>query len=130
MFGSMEYEVHLGPQPFHGVNFGAFKGKAGVGDLHKLSLESIASKLRNGTSGVDFTVLGQTMEHLYDPFLAAKNLFDVTAPCGFFFTSTPFANIPHMTPSHFYHYTSMGLAMIFYQKNVVAWLWRSSQLRR
>lgn len=112
-FGGAEYELHLGPHQRRVVDFGPYRGTSG--DLHKLSLEDLTSKLAPGTAGVDFCILGQTLEHLYDPYLAVQNLFDVTAPCGFLFTSTPFANIPHMMPHHHYHYSSMGLAMLFHR---------------
>lgn len=61
----------------------------------------------------DFFIFSQTLEHLYNPFLAVKNIYDIMKPGGFVFTSVPTLNIPHMTPIHFNGFTPMGLAMLF-----------------
>jgi len=69
-----------------------------AGDLHRVPLELVPRL------GYDFVLFSQTLEHLYDPFLAVRNLFDLMVPGGYIFTSTPAENIPHMVPSHFFHY--------------------------
>lgn len=73
-------------------------------DLHTIKLEP---------NKYDFVLFSQTIEHLYNPFLALTNLYNATKPGGHIFTSMPTINIPHMTPFHFTGYTPMGLCMLF-----------------
>ncbi len=73
------------------------------GDLHSMSLEG----------KFDFFMFNQTIEHLYNPFLALQNIHEYLIDGGYVFTSVPTINIPHMTPIHFNGYTPMGLAMLF-----------------
>lgn len=61
----------------------------------------------------DFFLFSQTIEHLYNPYLAIRNIRNVMKPSGLVFTSVPTINIPHMTPVHFGGYTPMGLASMF-----------------
>jgi len=61
----------------------------------------------------DFFLFNQTLEHLYNPFLAVKNIYDMVKPGGFVFTSVPTLNIPHLMPFHFNGFTPMGLALLF-----------------
>ena len=61
----------------------------------------------------DFFVFNQTLEHLYNPFLALSNIYNNINDGGYVFTSVPTLNIPHMTPIHFNGFTPMGLAMLF-----------------
>jgi hypothetical protein len=68
----------------------------------------------NVTRPANMVLLGQALEHLYDPFTSVKNIYDAMAPGGFFFTSVPYVNKPHMTPIHFYHYTPAGLAVMLH----------------
>jgi hypothetical protein len=72
------------------------------GDFHTLNLES----------SFDFIMFNQTIEHLYNPFLSMKNLFNHLKTNGYMFTSVPTINIPHMTPFHFNGYTPIGLCML------------------
>ena len=51
----------------------------------------------------DFFIFNQTLEHLYNPFEAVKQIYNI--------------NIPHMTPIHFNGFTPMGLAMLFKTAN-------------
>jgi len=74
-------------------------------DLHKIS-STFKEK-------VDFFLFNQTLEHLYNPFLAVKNIYEILNPGGYVFTSVPTLNIPHMTPIHYGGFTPMGLAMLF-----------------
>lgn len=73
-------------------------------DLHALNLEK---------RDFDFMLFSQTLEHLYNPLLAVKNIYEHMAPGGFVFTSVPTINIPHMTPTHFSGIYPMGLATLF-----------------
>lgn len=65
----------------------------------------------------DFFLFNQTIEHLYDPFTALKQIYDIVKPGGYVFTSVPTVNIPHCTPIHFNGFTPMGLAMLFKTAN-------------
>ena len=68
----------------------------------------------NVTRPADMVLLGQTLEHVYNPYACVKNIYDAMAPGGFFFTSVPYVNKPHMTPIHFFHYTPSGLAVMLH----------------
>ena len=72
-------------------------------DLHNLEY----------TEEFDFFLFNQTIEHLYNPFIAVKNIYNSLKPGGYVFTSVPTLNIPHNTPIHFNGYNPMGLAMLF-----------------
>jgi SAM-dependent methyltransferase len=61
----------------------------------------------------DFFVFNQTLEHLYNPQLALKNIYAAVKPGGYVFTSVPVFSIPHLTPFHYAGFTPMGLAMLF-----------------
>lgn len=74
-----------------------------IGDLHTLKCDE----------KFDFFLFNQTLEHLYNPFLAVSKIFSVLNDGGWVFTSVPTINIPHDTPIHFYGYTPMGLVMLF-----------------
>jgi SAM-dependent methyltransferase len=76
------------------------------GDLHALFQKNLIGE------PFDFVFFSQTLEHLYDPLLCLRNLFNKMSPGGHLFTSTPAVNKQHMTPVHFFHYTPMGLAVL------------------
>ena len=61
----------------------------------------------------DLVLFAQTLEHLYNPQLGIKNVFDALAPGGFVFTSVPMLNHLHMVPIFFTEPTPFGLAMWF-----------------
>ena len=61
----------------------------------------------------DFFIFNQTIEHLYNPFIAVKNIYYYIKPGGYVYTSVPTINIPHMTPTHYNGYNPMGLALLF-----------------
>jgi 2-polyprenyl-3-methyl-5-hydroxy-6-metoxy-1,4-benzoquinol methylase len=44
----------------------------------------------------DFFIFSQTLEHLYNPFEAVKQIYEIVKPGGYVFTSVPTLNIPHM----------------------------------
>jgi SAM-dependent methyltransferase len=77
-------------------------------------LHTIAAKFQNE---FDFFLFNQTIEHLYNPFEAMKQIYQVVKPGGYVFTSVPTINIPHSTPFHFNGYNPMGLAMLFKTAN-------------
>jgi SAM-dependent methyltransferase len=74
-------------------------------DLHTLSLSK---------KDFDLVVFNQTLEHLYNPYLAVANLFDHLKSGGYLYTTVPTINIPHMTPIHYWGITPMGLAVMMY----------------
>lgn len=78
-------------------------------DLHTIS--------RNFKNEFDFFLFNQTIEHLYNPFEALKQIYDIVKPGGFVFSSVPTINVPHLTPFHFNGYTPMGLAILFKSAN-------------
>lgn len=76
---------------------------SGDNDLHVLDLEK---------KDFDFVIFNQTLEHLYNPFFAMKNLYDHLKPGGYLYTTVPTINIPHMLPFHFWGITPLGLCML------------------
>ena len=78
-------------------------------DLHTIS--------KHFKNEFDFFLFNQTIEHLYNPFEAIKQIYEIVKPGGYVFTSVPTINIPHMTPVHFNGFTPMGLAMLFKSAN-------------
>ena len=77
-------------------------------------LHTISTHFKNE---FDFFIFNQTIEHLYNPFEAIKQIYEIVKPGGYVFTSVPTINIPHMTPIHFNGFTPMGLAMLFKTAN-------------
>ena len=77
-------------------------------------LHSISNHFKNE---FDFFLFNQTIEHLYNPFEAIKQIYEIMKPGGYVFTSAPTINIPHMMPFHFNGFTPMGLAMLFKESN-------------
>lgn len=73
------------------------------GDLHEL----------NDVEKYDFFLFNQTLEHLYNPFIAVKNIYNSLVKGGYVFTSVPTINIPHSMPIHFNGFTPIGLTMLF-----------------
>jgi hypothetical protein len=60
----------------------------------------------------DFIIFNQTIEHLYNPFIAMQNLYDHMNRGAFLYTTVPTINIPHMTPIHFWGVTPIGLCLL------------------
>jgi SAM-dependent methyltransferase len=90
---------YINPEVLH-----IFKYDGQNGDLHTMNLQD---------KDYDFFLFSQTMEHLFNPVLCVKNIYDHLAPGGWIFTSVPTINIPHMTPYHFSGIYPMGLALTF-----------------
>lgn len=85
-----------------------YDADTGKGDLHKLDeCEEIPE--------CDLVIINQTLEHVYNPLLCLTNVYKKLKKGGFFFTSVPTYNIPHLTPFHFCHFTPMGLAVFMKQ---------------
>jgi hypothetical protein len=76
-------------------------------DLHNLSLDY---------KNFDFFMSNQTLEHLYDPCLVVRKIYDHMAPGGIVYMNLPAINMPHSTPFHYYTgFTPVGLGCIFKQ---------------
>jgi len=61
----------------------------------------------------DMFIFNQTIEHLYNPFMAIESIYKNIKNGGYVFTSVPTINIPHSTPFHYNGYNPMGLALLF-----------------
>ena len=91
-----------------------FPSKKKLVSYPEYDLHSISKDLKNE---FDFFLFSQTIEHLYNPFEAVKQIYEIVKPGGYVFTSVPTINIPHMSPIHFNGFTPMGLAMLFKTAN-------------
>ncbi|KAI8816558.1 S-adenosyl-L-methionine-dependent methyltransferase [Fimicolochytrium jonesii] len=80
-----------------------YQFSSGQNDLHQLALIDRT---------YDFVLFSQTLEHLYNPLLSLRNLYDHMDIGGYMFTSVPTLNVLHMYPHHFQHFTPSGLAML------------------
>ena len=72
-------------------------------DLHTINLED---------KDYDMIIFNQTLEHLYNPFISMKNLYDHLKPGGYLYTTVPTINIPHQVPFHFWGVTPTGLCAL------------------
>lgn len=97
-----DFELHY-IKPKSTFYFG-YNESTNEGDFHKMDLPN---------KDFDFILFSQTLEHLYNPLLAIKKIYDHTEKGGWIFTSVPTINIPHMTPFHFSGLYPMGLGMLF-----------------
>ena len=70
-------------------------------DLQTLDLEE---------KDFDFIMANQTFEHIYDPVLCLKNIYNHMRPGGILYFNVPTNGIPHSTPFH--HYTGFTPAGI------------------
>ena len=81
-----------------------YNPSTGENDLHTLDLPE---------KDFDLVLLGQTLEHLYNPVLALERLFMHVSPGGYLFASVPVINIPHTTPfCHYTGFTPTGLGAV------------------
>ncbi len=78
-------------------------------DLHKID--------QSFDNYFDFFLFNQTLEHLFNPFMAVESLYKSIKPGGYIFTSVPTINIPHCVPAHYNGLTPMGLALLFLSAN-------------
>jgi len=61
----------------------------------------------------DFVMINQVIEHLYNPILGLKNIYDHMKVGGMFYANVPVVNIPHDTPFHYYTgITPIGLGVM------------------
>ena len=72
-------------------------------DLHTMNLED---------KDYDMIIFNQTLEHLYNPFVSVKNLYNHLKPGGYLYTTVPTINIPHQVPFHFCGITPTGLCTL------------------
>jgi len=76
-------------------------------DLHNLNIPE---------KEYDFAFLCQTLEHLYDPLRAVKNIFKYLKKGAYFYVNVPTINIQHMMPYNFYTgFTPVGLGCLLKQ---------------
>ena len=61
----------------------------------------------------DATISCAVLEHVKDPFAAARELVRVTKPGGCIYADVPFLQPYHGYPSHYYNMTAQGLANLF-----------------
>jgi len=72
-------------------------------DLHTMDLPE---------KDYDMIIFNQTLEHLYNPFVAMENLYNHLKPGGHLYTTVPTINIPHQEPLHFWGMTPTGLCVL------------------
>ena len=72
-------------------------------DLHTLDLDD---------KDYDFIIFNQTLEHLHNPFVSMKNLYNHLKGGGYLYTTVPTINIPHQVPFHFWGMTPTGLCVL------------------
>ncbi|MHC4634338.1 MAG: class I SAM-dependent methyltransferase [Planctomycetota bacterium] len=93
-----EYE-YLNYRNKHNYNYDGVNN-----DLHCFDIEK---------KDFDFAMLNETLEHLYDPIRAVKNVYKHLTTGGMIFASVPADNRPHGEPLHFYTgITATGLGAI------------------
>lgn len=73
-------------------------------------------------------IISQTFEHLYNPFLVIANIYNALRGRGYIFVSVLTLNIQHMIPVHFFHFTPVGLAVLFAQAGFEMLKWASSEI--
>jgi len=72
-------------------------------DLHTLNLDD---------KDYDLIIFNQTLEHLYNPFVSMKNLYNHLKVGGYLYTTVPTINISHQVPFHFWGITPTGLCTL------------------
>jgi SAM-dependent methyltransferase len=76
-------------------------------DLHSLNLEK---------KDFDFFMSNQTLEHVYDPCLCIRNIYEHLKPGGILYVNVPAINMAHDTPHHHYvGFTPTGLSCVVKQ---------------
>lgn len=78
-------------------------------DYPKYDLHTLSKSYQNV---FDFFIFNQTLEHLYNPFMAMESIYKAIKPGGYVFTSVPTINIPHSTPIHYNGLNPMGLGIL------------------
>lgn len=64
----------------------------------------------------DFFMVNQTLEHVYDPCLAMRNIYNHVTDGGLVYFNVPCNGIPHDTPHHFYNgFTPISLGCMVEQ---------------
>ena len=55
------------------------------------------------------------LEHLREPFAAAREMYRVLAPGGYVYTDTNFVFPYHSFPHHYFNFSPQGMAQVFHQ---------------
>ena len=91
--------------PTKEVKHGVYIHEPELYDLHTMDLDE---------KDYDFLMCNQTLEHVYNPFVALKTMNKHLRMGGYCYITVPCNNIPHDTPMHFYTgFTAVGLGTFF-----------------
>lgn len=74
---------------------------------------AVAEQLPFKENSFDAVISCAVLEHLKDPFLAAREMVRVTKPGGIIQADVPFLQPYHGYPAHYYNMTSQGLVNLF-----------------
>ena len=78
-------------------------------DTNKYDLQTLDLEEKD----FDFVIVNQTLEHVYDPVLCLKNIYNHMKPGGILFFNVPTNGIPHSIPFHHYTgFTPVGVGVI------------------
>lgn len=76
---------------------------------------AVAEQLPFNDNTFEAIISCAVLEHLKDPFLAAREMVRVTKPGGIIYADVPFLQPYHGYPAHYYNMTSQGLVNLFSQ---------------
>lgn len=93
-----------------GFEYSRFQGPDVFGDGHKLPFKD---------GSFDLVLSQAVIEHLYDPFIAAKEIFRVLKPGGLVYVESAFMQPLHAVPFHFFNTTAWGLERLFNEFEVI-----------
>lgn len=99
--------IYFPDMDYTGFDYHAGPNVDVVGDAHKLS-----SYFKEDEK-FDIVVSVAVFEHLAMPWKVAEEIFKVLKPGGYVYICTHFAWALHERPWHFFHFTDMGLKVLF-----------------
>tara|TARA_R110002096_G_scaffold285073_10_gene478914 strand:+ start:4985 stop:5626 length:642 start_codon:yes stop_codon:yes gene_type:complete len=96
--------MEISPNPtgsrWAAANFESFK------DVHYPEFDICCDQLDDK---FDIIIADQVFEHLKYPYRAAKNIYEMLAPGGFFLNTTPFLIRHHANPDDYSRWTELGM---------------------